>query len=126
MERSLSSRRSLLERENEILVQQEAELERKRSILRSKGNTITGVFKDDSDNEQNPFEDHKTSQASSVMNDDKQDQIKNDDPFVDQINNNSFEDIRQHNRYHSNNTLSDLGGSWSDLMEDSADHHVIK
>lgn len=125
MERSLSSRRSLLERENAILLQQEAELERKRSVLQSKGNSITGVFKDDSDNEQNPF-DYKTSQNSSVQSLDKQDPFVDQLENVDHISNNSFEDITHHNRQHSN-ALSELDGSWSDLLEDSADpHHVTK
>ncbi|KAL7333249.1 hypothetical protein PS15p_202174 [Mucor circinelloides] len=55
MERSISNRKSLLERETRQLLQEEAELERSRQLLRSKGNSITGVIHDEED--ANPFSD---------------------------------------------------------------------
>jgi len=55
MERSISNRKSLLERETRQLLEEEAELERSRQLLRSKGNSITGVVHDEED--ANPFSD---------------------------------------------------------------------
>ncbi|GAN03962.1 hypothetical protein MAM1_0052c03418 [Mucor ambiguus] len=55
MEHSISSRKSLLERETEQLIKEEAELQRNRELLRSKGNSITGVIHDEED--ANPFSD---------------------------------------------------------------------
>ena len=55
MERSISNRKSLLERETEQLIKEEAELQRSKELLRSKGNSITGVVHDEED--ANPFSD---------------------------------------------------------------------
>lgn len=58
MERSISNRKSLLERENELLLREEEELERSRQLIRSKGNSITGVIHDTTPEEDaNPFSD---------------------------------------------------------------------
>jgi hypothetical protein len=54
MERSISNRKSLLEREKELLLKEEAELERQRQLLRSRGNSIIGVI-DDQEENSNPF-----------------------------------------------------------------------
>jgi hypothetical protein len=55
MERSISNRRGLLAREREILLKEEAELERQRQLLRSRGNSIIGVV--DDQEESDPFTD---------------------------------------------------------------------
>ncbi|KAK4516472.1 uncharacterized protein ATC70_011444 [Mucor velutinosus] len=55
MERSISNRKSFLQRETEQLIKEEAELQRSRELLRSKGNSITGVIHDEED--ANPFSD---------------------------------------------------------------------
>ncbi|KAL9554215.1 hypothetical protein MBANPS3_002922 [Mucor bainieri] len=59
MERSISHRKSLVERETQQLIKEEAELQRSRDLLRSKGNSITGVVHDDEQEEEdaNPFSD---------------------------------------------------------------------
>lgn len=58
----------MLEKENELLLKEEAELERKREILRSKGNNITGVMQDE-DKETNPFADPKSQQNINSSSD---------------------------------------------------------
>ncbi|RCI05286.1 hypothetical protein CU098_005886 [Rhizopus stolonifer] len=45
MERSISVRKSILERENELLLKEEKELERKRQLLNAKGNNITATIR---------------------------------------------------------------------------------
>lgn len=65
MERSISARRSMIEKENELLLKEEAELERKREILRSKGNSITGVVQEEDDI--NPFSDPKPNTTKQHM-----------------------------------------------------------
>lgn len=58
MERSIFNRKSLLAREKELLLKEEAELERQRQLLRSRGNSINGVFDDhEEDYDYNPFGD---------------------------------------------------------------------
>ncbi|KAI8077144.1 hypothetical protein BDF21DRAFT_464329 [Thamnidium elegans] len=68
MERSISDRKSILEKEHEILLRQEAELERKKSLVESRGNSIIGVFDhyDDDQDEQNPFLDHHSNKSMSI------------------------------------------------------------
>lgn len=116
MQQSLSSRRSLLERENALLLEQEAEFERKRIMLRSKGNDITGVFKDDSDLEQNPFE----FVHSSVYHDQQENPFDDPTPSKEKndLQSRGTEDIK-HQRQASDE-------SWSDFMMDSADEHITK
>jgi hypothetical protein len=46
MERSLSTRRSMLQKEKELLNEAEAELDKKKQEVESKGNSIMGVFHD--------------------------------------------------------------------------------
>ncbi|KAI8885514.1 hypothetical protein K501DRAFT_331834 [Backusella circina FSU 941] len=46
MERSLSARRSVLQKEQELLYEAEAELDKKKLQVESKGNSIMGVFHD--------------------------------------------------------------------------------
>lgn len=67
MERSISDRKSILEREREILLRQEAELERKKSLVESRGNSIIGVFDHyDDDDQENPFLDHHSNKSMSI------------------------------------------------------------
>ncbi|KAI8334458.1 hypothetical protein BD560DRAFT_414518, partial [Blakeslea trispora] len=56
MERSISLRKSRLERENELLLKEEKELEERKQSLNSKGNNITGVVMDE-EITANPFTD---------------------------------------------------------------------
>ncbi|OBZ90309.1 hypothetical protein A0J61_01661 [Choanephora cucurbitarum] len=56
MERSISLRKSKLERENELLLKEEKELQEHKQFLNSKGNNVTGVVMDE-EITANPFAD---------------------------------------------------------------------
>lgn len=143
MERSISEKRSLLVRETEILQQQEAELERRRSLLQSRGNSITGVFHDT--DEENPFAD-----STSLSFIEQQQMINSSASPIEIIDQPSFlsspfDDSKDNLASSSSpipiepqaqqDTLStyqqapqqaqlspDLGGSWSDLEEMNTQH----
>lgn len=69
MEKSISGRKSMLEKEREMLFEQEAELERKKSLVQSRGNSVIGVFHhddDDDQDEQNPFLDQVSNKSLSI------------------------------------------------------------
>lgn len=147
MERSISERKDFLERENRILQQEEAELERRRSILQSRGNSITGVFYDDSDNDQhnNPFAAHSFIEQQQELSNKQQDSSHIGSIFDQDVGKNPFSDSfsslpREDSHVYSNessldklndddvqqqqhqpkasSTSANSEASWSDLNED--------